>query len=569
MGHPKPTSDPFGPLRHAVFARQMVLADLQFDIVHAGREGVSWHCVVSAVHLVGFVVADTEVRHLPHRFEHRQSETIVTTVVQHAGIPRPVDAIHAWRETVQRDQYGRPVRLSSSRDFCRDRTLVGLVNGGDPRGAIRLGQSQVSGDCRAVADFGNGVRPGRVAVAVDNKPRPDLGYENRIQSRREVCPQAGHADIPRNVTSPVPFAQAEVTQPIGDQTSGMVADQQERRGPGRVYNRHRSQPPRAEKPAAHSVPFAVMPILTLSHLTVYRYRQSVAFGEHRIMVRPRESYDQRLIEATLDIDPLPFDLRWVQDVFGNAVALARFDRHATDLRFDSSVRMDHAPVDPERVDIEDYARDYPFTYSSQDMPDLLRSIERQHRDPDRIVDRWARQFLEHEGRTATLGLLTEMTRTIRRELTYVPRHEQGTQTPLETLRVRQGTCRDYAVLMIEAVRSLGFAARFVSGYVYSPSHHEDRIGGGNTHAWVRIFIPGSGWVEFGPTNGIIGNRGLIRVAIARDPCQALPLSGGWTGFPGSALGMDVAVRITTDPEPPEASMISHPSAPKMSPRNCY
>lgn len=299
-----------------------------------------------------------------------------------------------------------------------------------------------------------------------------------------------------------------------------------------------------------------MPILTLSHLTVYRYNQPVAFGEHRIMVRPRESYDQRLIEATLDIDPAPVDLRWVQDVFGNAVALARFDRRATELRFDSRVRMDHAPVEPERVDIEDYARDYPFTYSSEDMPDLLRSIERQHHDPERVVDRWARRFLDTDTRTPTLGLLTEMTRTVKREFTYIPRLEGGAQSPLETLRTRQGTCRDYAVLMIEAVRSLGFAARFVSGYVYSPTQNDGRVGGGNTHAWVRVFIPGSGWVEFDPTNGIIGNRGLIRVAIARDPYQALPLSGAWTGFPGSAIGMDVTVRIDVEPELSEAPALS-------------
>lgn len=290
-----------------------------------------------------------------------------------------------------------------------------------------------------------------------------------------------------------------------------------------------------------------MPLLTISHVTTYRYRQPVSFGEHRVMVRPRESYDQRLIEASLDISPRPADLRWVQDVLGNAVALARFDRRASELRFDSRVRMEHAPVDPERVDIEDYARDYPFTYSSEDMPDLLRSIERQHHDPYRVVDQWARTFLSPDGRTQTLDLLTAMTRAIKRDFTYIPRPEKGVQTPLETLRLRQGTCRDYAVLMIEAARSLGFAARFVSGYVYSPSRNEGRVGGGNTHAWVRIFIPGSGWVEFDPTNAIVGSRGLIRVAIARDPYQAVPLSGAWTGFPGSALDMEVTVDIALDP----------------------
>ncbi|RYD95545.1 MAG: transglutaminase family protein [Sphingomonadales bacterium] len=289
-----------------------------------------------------------------------------------------------------------------------------------------------------------------------------------------------------------------------------------------------------------------MPLLTIRHVTQYNYRQPVAFGEHRIMVRPRESYDQRLIEATLDIDPEPAELRWLHDVFGNSVALARFDTRATMLRVASVVRMDHAPLEDNQVEIEPYARSFPFTYSSEDMPDLLRSIERGHLDPGRIVDTWARRLIREDGPTDTLAMLVELTKSIKRDFTYVARHEKGTQSPIETLKKRQGTCRDYAVLMIEAARALGLAARFVSGYLYNPSRAEGRVGGGNTHAWVRIFLPGSGWVEFDPTNGIVGNRGLIRVAIARDPYQAVPLSGTWSGFPNSAIGMDVEVNVRVE-----------------------
>jgi len=288
-----------------------------------------------------------------------------------------------------------------------------------------------------------------------------------------------------------------------------------------------------------------MPLLTIRHVTRYQYSQPVSFGEHRIMMRPRESFDQRLIEATLEIDPAPRELRWLHDVLGNSVAIATFDRRAKTLEVVSEATLDHAPLAQGGVDVEPYARLFPFTYSSEDMPDLLRSIERQHLDPSRIVDNWARAFVSNDGTTETVALLTDMATTIKRTFTYVPRHEKGTQMPIETLAKRQGTCRDFATLMIEAVRALGFAARFVSGYVYNPSRTEGRVGGGNTHAWVRIFLPGSGWVEFDPTNGIIGNRGLVRVAIARDPYQALPLSGSWTGFPRSYLGMtvDVDVRI--------------------------
>lgn len=284
------------------------------------------------------------------------------------------------------------------------------------------------------------------------------------------------------------------------------------------------------------------------------------------MLRPRESYDQHLLDAALVIDPEPVEVRWLQDVFGNAVAIARFDRQATRLAIDSQVRLRHDPADVSQVDIEAYARVYPFTYSSEEMPDLLRSIERQHHDPQRQIDRWARRFVDPSGRTPTLAMLTDMTRAIRAEFTYVPRAEKGTQSPIETLARRKGTCRDYAMLMIEAVRALGFAARFVSGYVYNPRPigglaGTRRVGGGNTHAWVRVYLPGSGWVEFDPTNGIVGNDGLIRVAIARDLYQAVPISGSWSGFPGSFLDMDVRVDIAVD-EPAAAPSAAASTAPR-------
>jgi transglutaminase-like putative cysteine protease len=291
-----------------------------------------------------------------------------------------------------------------------------------------------------------------------------------------------------------------------------------------------------------------MPVLSIAHITTYAYRQPVTFGEHRLMVRPRESYDQQLLDARIDIDPAPADLRWLHDVFGNAVAIACFEGTATHLYIAAHATLDHRPSVVATLALETYARRYPFTYSSEDMPDLLRSIERQHHDPDRVVDRWARSFIGDEGRIETTVLLETMTRAIHRDFTYVGRSAPGTQSPLETLARRAGTCRDFAVLLIEAARALGLAARFVSGYVYNPTAREARAGGGNTHAWVRIFLPGSGWVEYDPTNGIVGNRGLIRVAVARDPYQAVPLSGTWTGFPGSDVGMDVSVTVTVDPE---------------------
>lgn len=285
-----------------------------------------------------------------------------------------------------------------------------------------------------------------------------------------------------------------------------------------------------------------MPTVSINHVTRYRYRRDVAFGEHRILVRPRESYDQRVLRAELKIDPEPQSLRWLQDVFGNAVATAQFDARANELEIRATAEVEHLPNDRDDIAIEEYAQSYPFTYSAEDMPDLLRSIERCYPDADRKIDNWARGFLS-EGESDTLGVLRAITESLYNDFEYEQRFDQGVQSPLATLTMRKGTCRDYAVLMMEAVRALGFAARFVSGYLYDSNNEKARIGGHSTHAWLRVFLPGSGWIEFDPTNGIVGNRRLIRVAVAREPHQAVPLSGTWVGQKGSHIDMDVDVRI--------------------------
>ena len=286
-----------------------------------------------------------------------------------------------------------------------------------------------------------------------------------------------------------------------------------------------------------------MPTVSIDHTTRYRYRRDVAFGEHRILVRPRESYDQRVLSAALEIDPEPDELRWIQDVFGNAVAIATFSGRSDTLEVRGSATVEHLPMSAADIAVEPYAATYPFTYSAEDMPDLLRSIERQYADRSRTLDRWADGFLKQRTTTSTLDLLRAMTEGIKRDFSYRRREEKGTQAPLETLRRGAGTCRDFAVLMMEAVRALGLAARFVSGYLYNEEGVQARVGGHSTHAWVRVFLPGSGWIEFDPTNGIIGNRGLIRVAVARDAAQALPLTGTWVGARGSQIDMSVDVRI--------------------------
>jgi transglutaminase-like putative cysteine protease len=291
-----------------------------------------------------------------------------------------------------------------------------------------------------------------------------------------------------------------------------------------------------------------MPILQIRHLTRYRYAQPVGFGEHRMMFRPRESYDQRVLESRLTIGPEPAGLRYVQDLFGNCVGVARFDRRDRELTFESLVRLEHTPA-PLALDVDDeLTAGAPFRYDPHEVADLALSIGPQHPDPGGAVMTWAQRFAPTAGRTKALAALVRMTHAIREEFTYAKRLHGPAQEPAETLAARSGSCRDFALLMIEAARRLGLAARFVSGYIYSASISDGRTGGGHTHAWVRIYLPSCGWVEFDPTNGIVGNTDLIRVAVARDPIQAIPLYGSWIGEAGSYLGMDVEVDLQVEGE---------------------
>ena len=302
-----------------------------------------------------------------------------------------------------------------------------------------------------------------------------------------------------------------------------------------------------------------MSVIRVRHVTTYRYKQPVSFGEHRMMLRPRDSYDQKLLDSSLTIAPEPADLRWVHDVFGNCVAIARFSGRAAELRFDSMIRLDHSASNALDFQIEEHAMRYPFSYGAEDMPDLLRLIERQYLDPEHEIDGWARQFLRHDGRTDTTEMLAAMTHAIRRDLKYVAREESGIQDPIRTLKLASGSCRDFAVLMMEAVRSLGLAARFVSGYLIVPeTRRGSRVGGGATHAWMEVYLPGAGWVEFDPTNGIVGSADLIRVAVVRDPRQAVPVSGTWTGFPSDHLGMTVEVEVTEETDTTRVVAVSSP-----------
>jgi len=290
-----------------------------------------------------------------------------------------------------------------------------------------------------------------------------------------------------------------------------------------------------------------MAVVFVKHRTAYQYAQPVTLLEHRLMSRPRDSHDLRLIETGLSVEPRPREVRWLHDVFGNSIAVTEFDSMAHELVFESTFLAEHFPASEDCLCLEPYARHLPFCYSAEDSADLGLTKERQYADPERRVDEWAYRFIEASAGAETLEVLTAMTHAVKAQFRYRTRLEAGVQSPLETLRLGSGSCRDFAVLMMEAVRSLGLGARFVSGYLYDEKLVAAKgrlVGGGATHAWLQVYLPGAGWVEFDPTNALVGGRNLIRVAVARDPAQALPVAGAFIGNPGDFVSMTATVEVT-------------------------
>ena len=285
-----------------------------------------------------------------------------------------------------------------------------------------------------------------------------------------------------------------------------------------------------------------MKTLEIVHGTTYLFHQAVSFWPHRLLLRPRESRDLRLISSQILIEPAA-SISWAHDVFGNAVATASVGGLADRLHIRCVSVLEMDAVEWPVFDIAASAIDYPFRYSDADWADLGALTVLQHPDPSGRLHRWARSFVLGD-RTDTLALLKDVSAGVSAAAAYEIREDEGTQSPTHTLDRACGSCRDFAVLFAEAVRALGFGARVVSGYLHDPTQGLlGSSGPGSTHAWAEVFVPGAGWITFDPTNRSVGNINLIPVAVGRDMAQIMPVSGSFVGPAGASAGLSVSVEV--------------------------
>lgn len=277
---------------------------------------------------------------------------------------------------------------------------------------------------------------------------------------------------------------------------------------------------------------------TILHRTYYNFSGLVRLGPHTLRLRPREDHDLRIESSTLTITP-PASLLWHRDVEGNSVAVATFELPTNQLVVESEVVIDQYNEAPLEFLVADYAINWPFTYRSDDAILLAPYMAIQENENRTQLDEWVGNCWQPGKRIETYTLLNRICAYIYQTLKYQIREEPGIQTAEQTLAYATGSCRDFAVLFVEAMKSLGIASRFVSGYLHAKPSTANF---GATHAWAEVYLPGAGWKGFDPTIGKIVGTDHISVAVARMPETVSPISGTFFGAKGARL--DVGVWVT-------------------------
>ncbi|MEJ1157494.1 transglutaminase family protein [Prosthecomicrobium sp. N25] len=286
-------------------------------------------------------------------------------------------------------------------------------------------------------------------------------------------------------------------------------------------------------------------IFTIRHRTAYRYAELVTLGPHRLMIRPRDSFDMQLRRAELVSTP-PASLRWMHDPLGNAIAIATFGAPTNLLEITSTLEIERFDS-TQPAFAPPAATAFPIVYGAAEVPELTPFVTPATDDPSLVLKAFMQEPMAAAGQSG-LDFLAGLNEKVHGHVSYARRDEEGTQAPVDTVERGTGSCRDMAWLFVECARRAGFAARFVSGYLYDQATDAalgGLVGGGATHAWAEIYVPETGWVEYDPTNLLVAGHALLRVAVARTPELASPISGTFTGSTGAFLGIEVSVEISS------------------------
>ncbi|MCA9102008.1 MAG: transglutaminase family protein [Pirellulales bacterium] len=277
--------------------------------------------------------------------------------------------------------------------------------------------------------------------------------------------------------------------------------------------------------------------IRILHSTKYNYWSPVTLGTHYAMVRPREGHDVHIESAILETEPLA-EVRWIRDINGNSIAILSFNAPTQVMSLSSDVTVGIYDDPPVECLLDDAAASYPFQYQAEEQIEIIpyRLPSYPHDGP--ALQNWLLDLYRPGQLVDTWDLLTRLNTRIFETFEYRFRPEYGVQLPCQTLNLGSGSCRDYAVFMMEAARHWGFASRFVTGYIQMAEGQH-----GATHAWTEIYLPGAGWRGFDPTNNKLVGEEHVSVAVAREQEKASPLAGTWQGDANAFNNMEVSVQV--------------------------
>ncbi len=285
----------------------------------------------------------------------------------------------------------------------------------------------------------------------------------------------------------------------------------------------------------------------IEHGTIYTYHRPVSFGRHRLVLRPRESHDLFVETMTLSITPA-HRLVWARDVFNNSVVIVDFVEQADRLEVRSLVTLRRSLPFPRQDPWEPWRIPIPVLYDALELPVVAAYRSLSYPADASAIRNWLQQFPEVGTATDAETMLNTLCSMIHRTIRYQRREAKGVQTPSRTLQFGSGSCRDVATLMMEAVRSLGIAARFVSGYLDCPAAEAGRAA---MHAWTEVYLPVLGWRGFDPTIAEETSVRHIAVGVSHHPRGVMPISGMFTGAAADYIEMTAPVKVERLADNPE------------------
>ncbi|MHB2016326.1 MAG: transglutaminase family protein, partial [Candidatus Xenobia bacterium] len=297
--------------------------------------------------------------------------------------------------------------------------------------------------------------------------------------------------------------------------------------------------------------------VALTHTTTYRYSRPVALSPHVIRLRPAPHARTPILSYAIKVRPEQQFLNWQQDPYSNWLARVVFPEPASELRVEVGLVVDMVAINPFDFFVEPQATRYPFTYEGKELAPYLEAAP-----AGPLLAAWVEAHRQRD--VVTIDYLVELNCALKQDIDYVIRMEPGVQTPEETLTRRRGSCRDTGWLLVQILRHLGFAARFVSGYLIQLVADVPALDGptGPTadftdlHAWAEVYVPGAGWIGLDPTSGLLAGEGHIPLACSAEPSSAAPVDGTF-GFDESEgaveSAFDVSMQVARIHETPRVS----------------